>query len=180
MQLIKIQLAPTTEFRRLAWWQICRHDGKVGIMVTLEFQWRSCITHAPKPVEYHAAKPDHYNDGIVSAMVSQITGVSIVCPSAGSGVDKKKHTKAPRHWHLCEEFTGDRWISHTNGKEREKCFHLITSSCIWIVYQFLILENISWGTFQRSLFTSKIPHSSPQTYGKYHMRLKTMLWKWWP
>ena len=42
-----------------------------------------------------------------------------------------------------------------------------------------ILENISWGTFQRSLFTSRIPHSSPQTYGKSHMRLKTMLWKWW-
>ena len=37
--------------------------------------------------------------------------------------------KAPRHWSLGGEFTGDRWIPRTNGNIRGKCFHLMTSSC---------------------------------------------------
>ena len=36
--------------------------------------------------------------------------------------------KALRHWPLCVEFTGDRWIPRTNGQLRGKCFHLMTSS----------------------------------------------------
>ena len=40
----------------------------------------------------------------------------------------KVNIKAPRHWPLCGEFTGDRWISRTNGQLRGKCFHLMTSS----------------------------------------------------
>ena len=28
----------------------------------------------------------------------------------------KDDIKAPRHWPLCGEFTGDRWIPHTNGQ----------------------------------------------------------------
>ena len=41
----------------------------------------------------------------------------------------KENIKAPRHWPLCEEFTGDRWIPRTNGQEHGKCFHLMTSPC---------------------------------------------------
>ena len=33
----------------------------------------------------------HYNDGIMSAMASQITGDSIVCSTVGSGADRRKH-----------------------------------------------------------------------------------------
>ena len=40
----------------------------------------------------------------------------------------KENTKAPRHWPLCGEFTGDRWIPRTNGQKRGKYFHLMTSS----------------------------------------------------
>ena len=40
----------------------------------------------------------------------------------------KENIKAPRHWPLCGEFTGDRWIPRTNGQKRGKCFHLMTSS----------------------------------------------------
>ena len=40
----------------------------------------------------------------------------------------KENIKAPRHWPLCGEFTGDRWITRTNGQLRGKCFHLMTSS----------------------------------------------------
>ena len=32
-----------------------------------------------------------------------------------SGADQK-NIKAPRHWPLCREFTGDRGIHHTNGQ----------------------------------------------------------------
>ena len=40
----------------------------------------------------------------------------------------KENIKAPRHWPLCGEFTGDRWTPRTNGQLRGKCFHLMTSS----------------------------------------------------
>ena len=41
----------------------------------------------------------------------------------------KENIKAPRHWPLWGEFTGDRWIPRTKGQWRGKCFHLVTSSC---------------------------------------------------
>ena len=44
----------------------------------------------------------------------------------------KENIKAPRHWPLCGEFTGDRWIPRTNGQLRGKCFHLMTSWCTMI------------------------------------------------
>ena len=28
----------------------------------------------------------------------------------------KENIRAPRHWPLCGEFTGDRWIPRTNGQ----------------------------------------------------------------
>ena len=44
-------------------------------------------------------------------------------------VQIKENIKAPRHWPLCGEFTGDRWIPRTKGQYRGKCFHLMMSSC---------------------------------------------------
>ena len=41
----------------------------------------------------------------------------------------KEKIKAPRHWPLCGEFSGDWWISRKNGQWRGKCFHFMTSSC---------------------------------------------------
>ena len=41
----------------------------------------------------------------------------------------KKKKKAPRHWPLWGEFTGDRWILRTKSQLRGNCFHLMTSSC---------------------------------------------------
>ena len=44
----------------------------------------------------------------------------------------KENIKAPRHWPLCAEFTGDRWIPRSKGQQRGKCFHLMMSSwCQW-------------------------------------------------
>ena len=48
----------------------------------------------------------HYNDVIMSSMASQITSLTIVYPMVYSGVDQR-NIKAPRHWPLCGEFTGD-------------------------------------------------------------------------
>ena len=46
-----------------------------------------------------------------------------------------KNTKAPRHWPLWGEFTGDRWIPRTKGQWHGKCFHLMTSSWSNVVAQ---------------------------------------------
>ena len=50
----------------------------------------------------------HYCDVIMGAMVSQITGFTIVYSTVYSGADQRKHQEAPRHWPLCGEFAGDR------------------------------------------------------------------------
>ena len=47
---------------------------------------------APNPVS-------HYNDVIMNTMVSQITGVSIVCSTVFKA-QIKEHIEAPRHWPL--------------------------------------------------------------------------------
>ena len=57
----------------------------------------------------------HYNNYIMNAMSSQTTGISIVYSVVISGADQWKH-QAPRHWPLCGEFTGDRWIPRTKGQ----------------------------------------------------------------
>ena len=56
----------------------------------------------------------HYSDITIGDIASQITSVSIVYSTVSSGVHKK--IKAPRHWPLWGEFTGDRWISRTKGQ----------------------------------------------------------------
>ena len=49
----------------------------------------------------------------MSAMASQITGVSIVAQSFVQA-QIKEHIKAPRHWPLFEEPNADLWIPLTN------------------------------------------------------------------
>ena len=69
----------------------------------------------------------HYSDAMMSAMASQIIGVSIFYSIVYSGI--KENIKAPRHWPFSGEFTGDRWIPRTKGQYRGKCFHFMTSPC---------------------------------------------------
>ena len=45
----------------------------------------------------------------------------------------KKNIEAPRHWPLRGEFTDDRWIPRTKDQWRGKCFHLMTSSCLFML-----------------------------------------------
>ena len=58
----------------------------------------------------------HYSDVIMSVMVSQITGVSIVYSTVFFQTQIKESIKAPRHWPLWGEFIGDRWIPRTKGQ----------------------------------------------------------------
>ena len=57
----------------------------------------------------------HYIDAIVSAMTSQITSVLIFYPTVYSHA-VQRNIKAPRHWPMWGEFTGDRWSPHTKGQ----------------------------------------------------------------
>ena len=68
----------------------------------------------------------HCNDVIMGAIASQIT-TSRLFTQAFIQTQIKENIKAPRHWPLCGEFTGDRWIPRTNDQLRGKCFRLMTS-----------------------------------------------------
>ena len=57
----------------------------------------------------------HYCDVIMGAMASQIISLTIVY-SKFIQAQIKENIKAVRHWPLCWEFTGDRWIPRTNGQ----------------------------------------------------------------
>ena len=46
----------------------------------------------------------------------RLTGVSIVCPTVCSGANQRKH-KAPHHWPLWGDSTGDPWISRMDSPE---------------------------------------------------------------
>ena len=63
----------------------------------------------------HEGYGSHYCDAIMGAMASQITSLTNVYSIVHSGADQRKY-QGPRHWPLCGEFTGDRWIPRTNGE----------------------------------------------------------------
>ena len=63
----------------------------------------------------------HYNV-IVWAMASQITNLTIVLSTAYSGADQRKPQKAPPHWPLLGEFTGDQPIPCSKGQPTWKMF----------------------------------------------------------
>ena len=67
----------------------------------------------------HEKASIHYNDIIMSAMASK-SPVSRLFTQPFIQAQIKENTKAPRHWPLCEEFTGDRWIPAQNVSNAEK------------------------------------------------------------
>ena len=58
--------------------------------------------------------PNHYSDVIVGAMVSQITGLSVVYSTKFSGGDQGKHQSSASLAFV--EFTNERWIPCTLGQ----------------------------------------------------------------
>ena len=69
----------------------------------------------------------HYNGVTMSAMASQ-SPASWLLTQSFVLAQMNENIKTPRHWPLCGEFTGDRWIFRSKGQWRGKCFHFITSS----------------------------------------------------
>ena len=74
----------------------------------------------------------------MGAVASQITSLTIVYSTAYLG---KENIKAPRHWPLWGEFTGDQRIPRTKGQLRGKCSHLMTSS--WVL-RTITATSCSW------------------------------------
>ena len=59
----------------------------------------------------------HYSDVIMGVMASQIICLTIVDSAVYLFMAQiTENIKAPRHWPLCGEFTGDRRIPRTNGQ----------------------------------------------------------------
>ena len=85
----------------------------------LSMELKSCLVWLVEAV--------HYNDVIMSTMMSQITSVTTVCSSVGSA----NETSKLRVTGLCagnSPVTGV--FPHTKGQKCGKCFHLMMSSCI--------------------------------------------------
>ena len=72
----------------------------------------------------------------MSSMSSQITGVSFVQPYVETQI--KENTKAPHHWPLWGESTGDRWSPSQRASYAEIFVHLMTSSCYGIT---IVIDN---------------------------------------
>ena len=79
----------------------------------------------------------------MSAVESQITSVSIVCSTVGSGADDRNH-QSSTSMAFVWGFIGHQWIPHTKGQYRGKCFHLMTSSWRTCVSSFMM--RIRWST----------------------------------
>ena len=77
-------------------------------------------------------------------MASQIT--SLTQPLIQAQI--KENIKAPRHWPLCGESTGDRWIPRTNGQYRRKCIYLMTS--LWHQTSYIIISKKSDASNRKS------------------------------
>ena len=88
---------------------------------------------------YIVLKLKHSDDVIMTMLASQITSLTVVYSIVYSDVNQRKH-QSSASLAFVREFTGDRWISRTNGQLRGKCFHLMTSSWTsWWVGSSIIL-----------------------------------------
>ena len=57
----------------------------------------------------------HCSDVMLGVMASQITRFTIVYSTVYSGADQRNH-QSPASLAFVREFTGERWIPHTNGQ----------------------------------------------------------------
>ena len=100
--------------------------GQALYLVTLNrisFQYGNGVEGVPI-VEHSTNTTTHYNDVIMDAMASQITGVTNVYSIVCSGTDRRKHQiSAPLAFVI-----GIPVNSPHNRPVTRKCFHLMTSS----------------------------------------------------
>ena len=81
----------------------------------------------------------HYNNVTMSAMASRIIGIWTVC-SVVVQAHIKENIKAPRHWPVGRQSTGDRWIFLAKSQWQGECTHLMTSSCSLGTESMMILD----------------------------------------
>ena len=74
----------------------------------------------------------HYIYVIMTTMASQITSLTVVYLTVYSDADQRKH-QSSASLAFVWEIHRDGWIPRTKGQLREKCFHLMTSSCVKLV-----------------------------------------------
>ena len=78
---------------------------------------------SPCKIYFNEKSPCHYNDVIMSAMVSYITGISMVCSTVYSGADQRKHQSSTSSTSLAFVKGIHRWQRASNAE------NLMTSSC---------------------------------------------------
>ena len=85
----------------------------------------------------------HYNDIIMTTIVSQITSLTVVYSTVYSDADQRKHQSSAS---LAFVWGVSRWIPRTKGQLRGKCFYWMTSSWVWdeIIYSFMNGEVWVW------------------------------------
>ena len=74
----------------------------------------------------------HYDDVIMTTIASQITSLAVVYSTVYSDADQRKHQSSASLafvWGIHR----DRWIPRTKGQLHGKCFHLMTSSCAYMI-----------------------------------------------
>ena len=140
-------------------------EREYGMVVALwMFQQQECIFSPRALVRRNPASAkftaEHYTDFIMGAIASKIPSLTIVYSTVYSDADQRKH-RSPRHWPLCGEFTGDRWIPRTNGQLRGNCFHLMTSS--WV----FLRRTIPWSESNGYLLSCHNVEASSQVSSKH-------------
>ena len=80
---------------------------------------------------YSGSSHSHYSDATMSAMASQITGVSIACSAVDSGSHQRKYQRSASLAFCAGNLPVN---SPHKGQWRGKCFHLMTSSWCSIVF----------------------------------------------
>ena len=123
----------------------------------------------------------------MSAMVCQITGVSIVYSNVCSCPDQIKHQSSALLAFL-KGFTGDRWISRTEDQQRGKCFHLmrsswhktVTTSSHYLTCDFRFI--LSWNNWILSSLRSILQTRDHSGYGvsQWEQVLQCNVWSHWP
>ena len=99
-------------------------DRKYSCMVYKLLTYKHCTSK-------HAVglRVVHYNDVIMTTIVSQITSLTVVYSIVNSDANQRKHQSSASLafvWGIHR----DRWIPLTKDQLRGKCFHLMTSSCV--------------------------------------------------
>ena len=86
----------------------------------------------------------------MTTMASQITNLTVVYSTVYSDADQRKQQSSASLafvWWIHR----DRWIPRTKGQLRGKCFHLMTSSCIF----FLPITSVLYAHIQPYLLLSR-------------------------